>query len=270
MTYLMTMFTLITLGFFQLNGQNTAVLHTATNDNTFDYFTVIDNPRLNNNPEVIFFVAQNCDPCYHEIIAPLGIHYNGEKWTLFRQDFQPILEQQQFNILIEKRKTEQVLVHRINNRNTINNVSFLEHPLLDNQPNAIFFITAKREEKDPFNKSLVSIYYSSLSAKWCLVNEDYSPLPIDLMFNILINPKDAFSLSVSPENAIGNHTYAVNQIQHAGKLIDKIILVQAKNPELLKSPIGINSAYHNLAICTNACDQLTQSTDFNFCVETLD
>lgn len=244
------------------------IVHTARWHNTNGYSTIIDHPAVNENPDVVIIATPYCEEFCQQYFSPIGVHFDGTHWSLFREDLRPIDEYQKFSIVVKKNILPNVFIHEVTPENTFQNLSILDHPLLNEQPEAILFVTHRREVDDPFNNASIIIYYSKTLRKWCLVNSDQKPLVANHKFNILINPNYSFSLPISLENANGENYYAIlNKIDQ--KWIDKIVLVQAHQ---LKSSclFGIKNNSFFPTLCTAQNTHIPPSTVINLCVKTVE
>ena len=70
---------------------SSAFVHTATNHNTHDNYTIIDNQLLNKNPKALLFVTQNWSSSIGKTgiynPQPIGVWYTNEgNWSIFNQD----------------------------------------------------------------------------------------------------------------------------------------------------------------------------------------
>jgi len=91
-------------GALKVSGGNpTAFVHVATE--TSGYITTISNPLTDGDPSAILIVTHNYNPpegTLNYLTSPYSVYYNGSNWTIYLDDFSPILHKA-FNVLVIKR-----------------------------------------------------------------------------------------------------------------------------------------------------------------------
>jgi len=194
----------------------TRFLHTATTANINSNYTVIDHPLLNNNPDAIFFVTQNWNPgdssgLYND--HPIGVFYTGTKWAIFNQDLTTMQAGVDFNVFIPD-SSAGAFVHTATAGDNIGCVAsqctFIDHPLLNNNPDAVFFITQNWNPGDGtgvYNNHPIGVYYSSVEQKWAIFNQDLAAMPNGADFNIVV-AKDATAFHFSSSRRTGTQAMA--------------------------------------------------------------
>ena len=88
-------------------------------------------------------------------------------------------------------------VHVANIENISSAATYLEHPLLDGNPDAIALVTPNRTPSGvpgAVPDSDVGLFYSTGEARWSIYNEDGSDMPEGAAFNVFVpaNGSDAF------------------------------------------------------------------------------
>jgi len=80
-------------------------VHRATPENISANSTYLDNPRTNDDPDVILYVTPNWNPgggngTYNE--HPIGVWYDGgaQRWAIFNQDREPMPDGAAFNVAV--------------------------------------------------------------------------------------------------------------------------------------------------------------------------
>lgn len=127
--------------------------HVATRDSLQSNRTFLDHPLLNGRPDVHLMVTQNLTNGQgnnHEI----GVAFTNERWFIFNQVTpidgvfneanHGIPEGARFNVLVlsgAEQSNIEVLAHQAAGRNINNNISFMSHPKLDHNREAIAFAT---------------------------------------------------------------------------------------------------------------------------------
>jgi hypothetical protein len=91
-------------GALKVSGDNpTAFVHVATE--TSGYITTISNPLTDGDPNAILIVTHTYNPpegTSNYLTSPYSVYYNGSNWTIYLDDFSPILHKA-FNVLVIKR-----------------------------------------------------------------------------------------------------------------------------------------------------------------------
>jgi hypothetical protein len=182
--------------------------HVTTASNTFNNYTVIDDGRTNNNPNAKVFFANNLANYNNKVN---GVFYSTSlsKWCIYNQaganeDMEENLE---FNIIVPKANTSYVsLIHTVDGNNTSNQWTYLNHPDLNNNPDALIFVTQVWNPGGTatgvYNNHNVGVQYKS-NNKWCIYNEDAANMPLGASFNVMI-----FKNSV-----IGTEEFTINANQ---------------------------------------------------------
>jgi hypothetical protein len=94
-----------------------------------------------------------------------------------------------------------VLVHRAEPSNVVGNWTYLDHQLLNGDPNAILLITQNWNpgggEHGKYNEHPVGVWYDPRQHRWAIFNQDIEDMPSEAAFNVAIledsNLGDGFS-----------------------------------------------------------------------------
>jgi hypothetical protein len=192
-------------------------VHTATADNTSGNHTYIDHPLTNDNPDAIVLVTPNWNPggvgsTYND--HPIGVYYStGEnKWAVFNQDFASMPTGAAFNVLIPTTGAA-AFVHSATAANITSNWTTIDHPLTNDNPNAIVLVTQNWNPSGvlpgKYNDQPIGVWYSSTAQKWAIINQDYTTdIPVDRAFNVLIPATGAnvFVHTATAANSTDNYT----------------------------------------------------------------
>lgn len=170
-------------------------VHTATSENNAANWTSIDLPQLNDNPNAIFFVSQNWNPNgiggqYND--HSIGVWYSSssKRWNIFNQDKTDMDAGAAFNVLIPDGDYS-VFVHAASPSNIVNNWTNIDHPLTNNNPDAVILITQNWNPGgigNVYNDHPVGVWYSDISGKWGIFNQDKAAMPDGASFNVIIPP----------------------------------------------------------------------------------
>ena len=172
-------------------------VHKATATNISGNITVIDHPLTNNNPNALVFVTQNWNPgggggTYNN--HNISVYYAGGKWRIFNQDLATMPTNTAFNVLVLVPQSA-TFVHKATSANSTGHVTDIDHPLSNNDPNAIVFITPNWNPGGvggTYNNHNIGVYYEgSPINKWSIFNQDIATMPNDAAFNVLIPHPDA-------------------------------------------------------------------------------
>lgn len=174
---------------------STAFIHTATTSNSSGVTTAIDHPLLNGNPNAIVLVSQNFNPDGSPGIYnphPIGVYYASGRWRIFNQNIITMPLGANFNILVPDTRAD-VLVHT-RAEVSVGNDTLINHPLLNNNPNAIFLITQNWNPNNRVfgvnNDRSISAWYDSTTNRWGIFNYG-GTMATDTSFNVLIPPPGA-------------------------------------------------------------------------------
>lgn len=80
-------------------------------------------------------------------------------------------------------------VHRATSENISSNSTYLDSPLVNNNPKAIIFVTQNWNpggKAGVYNDHPVGVWYDSNARRWAVFNQDRAAMPEGAAFNILI------------------------------------------------------------------------------------
>lgn len=166
-----------------------AFTHVATAANIISQITTLDNSLTNDVPTKIIVVTPVLGVRNQ---AALGVYYFGNKWTIFNQDVSNIKVDEQFNVVVADPTNSKAFVHQITAANLRTGYSStLDHPSVNNRPNARVFVTPIWEKGTDYNTHPVGILYTN--NRWEIINLDQANLPVDLKFNVLVSEDNTTS-----------------------------------------------------------------------------
>lgn len=167
--------------------------HKATKTTITNNYTIIDNPALNNNPNVEVLVTQNWKSTYNT--NSIGVWYTGSKWSVYNQNKKAMPVGTNFNIFItSKSSTGKHFLHNAGGSASSSHISYLNNAATNNKPGAAVFQTQNWKNSGPYNDHEVGVWYSS--GKWTVYNEDRVKLPNNAKFNIFALDFSATGLDV--------------------------------------------------------------------------
>ncbi|MEN9609944.1 MAG: hypothetical protein RLZZ628_758 [Bacteroidota bacterium] len=128
----------------------------------------------------------------------------------------------------------------------------LTHPLLDNQADAIAFITPQRnfgnriERNDAYSKNY-GVWYNATTQKWVIFTQDSSAMTQDMTFNVLVAPRNNsnyFTHKATPQSRLEagfHHGTAINNPLTNGKT--NVILMITQNGGTGTKPFLNNNSF---------------------------
>lgn len=254
---------LLIISFCQLKANGISFVHTAHPSNISEYYTQIQHPLIDANPDAIIVVSNICSTCKNTN-PPLGVYFDGSNWFVFRQDFQAIHPKQKFSISIQAHPDERGFIHTIQNSRIAKHISVIDHPLLNKQPDATFFTTAKKDELGIFNTSNIAIFYSQVLSRWCLVNDARKSFPNRLKVNIIIPKSNAATIPIAPIDYNGRGGYVIRKQLQKSNRIKTVIQTQSVLTNYTNYAFfGIRKNEYLPALCTTLCSNLSDTVYIN-------
>lgn len=167
----------------------TSFVHKSDNSNVMGDYTIIDNPALNNNSNAVFLVNDLYKGTHYLKITGVYYHVGTQRWRIFNMDGTLMPTDLYFNIVVAKNgQPYGAAYHSSTALNITNNRTELNIPSINNNPNAVVFVTQVWPQSGAKNNKNVGVYYSG--GKWYVYNEtDGSPtgfeMPEKAGFNIV-------------------------------------------------------------------------------------
>jgi hypothetical protein len=235
----------------------TAVVHIATTGNTSGYFTGLDDVRINGNPNALLTATQNKTPQGVENPHAIGVQYVGEHWYVFNQDSVNIPQNAAFNVLIPPTASA-AFVHVASLANSQQYFTWLDHPLLNGNPDAIVLATQHGGPWGTPNDHNIGVWYDSWEDKWTILNQDEASMPADAAFNVYIPPIGAnvFTHVVTPANRDGHET-TISHPESNGEPFAVGLFTPNKNPA------GLPGTYNDRATGILYHDAQQKATIYN-------
>lgn len=146
-------------------------IHTTTASNVKYDYTIIDDNSINNNPNSIILVNDNYSNKYNIHILGVSFHQATGKWRIYNLDGEDMPEGLKFSVVvaINGQANYGSLWHTATVSNITNNRTMITNPNLDNNPDAIIFVTQKYTTSLTNNVKHIGVYYSG--GKWQIYNE---------------------------------------------------------------------------------------------------
>jgi hypothetical protein len=162
-----------------------AFTHTATNLNISGSYTIISHAATNNQPNVILIVTHFWGingPAYNKAYT---VRYLNGRWRIGNVDGTPMSINQKFHVLVAYQSPgNNAYVHA---GPTSGVYTILNHPLLNNNPNAQFLITQRFTGASPLVNRPLGVRYSA--GRWRIYALGAgASMPANTWFNVYIDP----------------------------------------------------------------------------------
>jgi len=162
---------------------------TAANQGSLASYTVLDHPLLNGNPNANIVLSNNWSPNQVYNTKNYGVWYDEspQRWIIFDEAIGTIPTNAAFNVLIQG-DTVTSFKHQATAANIDLNYTIIDHPSLNNNPNATFVFSHNWGlQGDITNVVLdkkLSLWYTGTN--WSIYTEDQTNLPENISFDIVV------------------------------------------------------------------------------------
>jgi len=173
-------------------------------------WTQIDHPLTNGNPDAMLFVTQNWNPgggtgVYNA--HPIGVSYDpgsAQKWQINVPVIEFLPVGAAFNVLVLD-ASPNAFVHRVTAGNSADNYTYIDHPLTNNNPNALLLVTNRGFSW----LRTVGVWYDSITGQWAVFDEHLLNMSEYQSFDIFIPVMDPafFVHKATASNIVSNYTY---------------------------------------------------------------
>lgn len=181
----------------------TEFVHTTNQSNNVQNYTLLDFAGLNNMPNMVVVAEQQPDGTLNN--RPIGVWYNGSKWSVFNQDRQAMPMGVKFKITFQAADGNAFVI-TASASNTLNGKVKLDKPELNGNPNAKF-IFSQFWNNSVYNNSYVEPEYQN--GFWYIKNTNGQAIPAGASFSIFLKAKETANQSVitnAPRNVINSST----------------------------------------------------------------
>lgn len=166
-------------------------VHESTVDNNGSFFTYTDNPLTNSDEDKLLFVTHLNRFATDKVDFNLGVFFdNGIGiWNIFNEAFTALPTPRSYHIATSGEEGLVGYKHIMNETNTMDNYTALDHPLLNGKPDAKFVFTHDGSGTSVnFLNITVGAYYFEAYERWLIYSEDESEMfpTTQGAFNILI------------------------------------------------------------------------------------
>lgn len=205
-TFLLTFVSLISF------AQN-AIVHTAEASNISVDATFIDHPDLNNNPDAKLLITHVWNPggsggVYNDNTTGAFYSSGNQRWAVYNEDGTAMVEGSSYNIYYTEGDEVYVHVADAANQGSVPEYSVLNHPDLNNNPNANIILTTYYNPNSLRNSPNYAVWYNDGDGRWTIFTEDLSDIPLDSAFFVGVGGGAGVSAKhvATAGNISGNYT----------------------------------------------------------------
>ncbi|MGH3144370.1 MAG: sortase, partial [Rubrobacter sp.] len=162
-------------------------------DNSRGDYTYLSDPNIDGDPNAVVITTPTPDrgstgegTYTHNI----GVWYEpqAEKWAIFNQDLAPVPAGATFQVVLPGGPGK--FVHSAGPENTTGDGTYLDDPLLNGEPDAVFSVTQNWNPgggRGTYNNHPVDVRYDAGRERWTVYNTDGSPMPEGAAFNVAVS-----------------------------------------------------------------------------------
>jgi hypothetical protein len=257
--------------------------HEATPANMFSGSTRLDHPLANGNPNAVVLVSQNLYPHGAAVVNdhPPGVWYDqaSASWAIFNEDLANVPEGALFNVLIAAGDARG-FVHKATAANTGRHATSIDHPLANDNPNAILFVTQNRNPGGGWpgmvNNHDVGVMYLEVTGRWAIVNLDGANMPVGAAFNVVIphTPTEFLVHEATEANTIWHTTYMDHQLTNNSPKTYTFVTPNWNPPGMTgiynNHSIGVRHSASKWAIFNEDEEAITEGAAFNVLIPDAD
>ena len=162
----------------------------AANQGIGPYYTVLDHPLLNKTPstKIVFSTYFNPNQIYNR--KKYGMFYDEINLdrVIYTENFSAIPLNSAFFVVIEGENVQSIR-HEATPQNIIDNRTVIDHPHLNNNPNAVIIMTHNwgiaGDASNVIINKVMGVQY--VDNQWAIFIEDQTPMPEDAKFDVIMN-----------------------------------------------------------------------------------
>jgi Clostridial hydrophobic W/Secretion system C-terminal sorting domain/Ricin-type beta-trefoil lectin domain-like len=163
-----------------------AFMHTATSPT--GHITIINHPRLNNNPNARLLVTQNWGSAGPYNPNPIGVYYTGTNWAIFNQNFAAMPLNAKFNILLSDQIFEVAAPAPASSH-----IVTIDRTVANDAPHRTAFAT--QLWRGVYNANEVGVWYNG--SRWTVYNQNRATMPASARFFVMAATYSASALPFS-------------------------------------------------------------------------
>ncbi len=187
-------------------------LHIASARNTTGHITLLNDQRINDDPNAVLLVTQNWNPNGQGgVYNPhtVGVYYTGKQWAIFNEDHQPMPPGAAFNVAILDSSNPDSLVTASDK--TVpqgSDYTVLYNKVASQNPQAMVFVTPawiSPAGGSVYNPHPIGVWYTQ--GNWAIFNEDQTAMPLGKVFNVgVLGTDQAYIQQSNGSNISGDFT----------------------------------------------------------------
>ena len=161
---------------------------TTTKENLISSKATIDMPGLSGNPDAII-VATPLGDTLKMNPHPIGAWYYNGKWNIFNTDHATMPVGVKFKVQVFLKPDANHFLHTVTKENLIGDISYIDNPALNNNPNAqvvIFQNHSSENRAAALNKYEAKAEYDQTAGKWTIKNVNGKRMYPDTAYNIVV------------------------------------------------------------------------------------
>lgn len=138
--------------------------------------------------------------------------------------------------------------------NSVDYITYLDHPILNNNPDVIFHVTQiwnPNGLSGTYNNATIGVFYSVVEKRWAIWNQDFGDMPLEAAFNIHLPMVD--STSFVHDATVGNTSGIYTILSHPllnGNPLASVFVTQNFNPS---GQPGVANP-HEIGVWYSSCD----------------
>ena len=182
-------------------NDSNVITHIASPENvgSTDFYTVIDNPLINGNPDATLVMYNYWSPYSVYNNNNYGFYYNGTNWIIYGEAT-TIPTNAAFNVIVSPSDDNVVsFKHQSTAANTSNNYTIMDHPLLNGKPNAVFVFSHNWGSVGDSSNVVIDKVFGAwyTGSNWAIYTEDISDMPDNALFNIVVQTSEVASINTN-------------------------------------------------------------------------
>ncbi|MEM7114486.1 MAG: Ig-like domain-containing protein [Chloroflexota bacterium] len=152
----------------------------------------IDHATLNNNPDIPLLLTQNWNGSGKTGVyngSPISAQYENNLWHIHNKRQTPIPNLAGFNVW-RPDEEQTAFVHTVasDNYSSGYRVSYLDHPALNNNPNAVIQITERHMAHQVYTSRPVGVRYMPIQGLWAITGQDPLVAPrLGTSFSVVVD-----------------------------------------------------------------------------------
>ena len=165
-------------------GQSHAFTHTVNSGNQAGFATVMDDARINGDPDKVIIASPYWTGTYFN--APYSLAYFGPQWLIINENDAAVPESVRFFVYAQDRS--QAAFRTFAQASAIiGNSLFLDHPLLNGKACAQLQVTQGAGATQL--TSAFGVWFSVLRQRWAIFRQDLGTMPAGAEFHVWFDPK---------------------------------------------------------------------------------